>query len=294
MAALYFSSFINGLPIMLYFAIIIVVAFCTAVVDATILYNDGQTHIQNTSLNDSIILRSSSTLILGVEDYTIRSPSGAECAIRLYMSSSINATGGDVIGGDASLDHLTAGVGIIVGSASTAVFNEGVTVRGGNHVGLVIEESSRSNDKVKGTPNSNSQGGDAVIAQYFGSNVTIRGGKFIGGSGSMKDGHSLQSTYEAQINVSGGTYYGSWLLSNRGIIVVTGCVNRIGTRLVGRLQSGQSIDVQLIEETGGKVIIHHPSKCNDQYRKKDASSVPPRFLIRSICCTSFIMILLLM
>ena len=72
---------------------------------ATILYNDGQTHIQSTSLNEAISLRSSSTLTLPSGDYTIRSPSGNDSAIRLYMSSNLNATGGDIIGGDVEVPY---------------------------------------------------------------------------------------------------------------------------------------------------------------------------------------------
>ena len=263
-----------SLQIIIYFII-------TYISSATILYNDGQTHIQSTSLNEAISLRSSSTLTLPSGDYTIRSPSGDDSAIRLYMSSHLNATGGDIIGGDATADHITAGAGVIVGSSSSAIFYDGVTVRGGNNnVGnadysIINKEEIMTTrehvdinnfDDTKG----GGQGGDALISQYFGSNVTIYGGAFMAGSGSVKDGNSLQSRYEAQIHIHGGTYYGSWLAKDRGSIVVTGCVNRIGNRLVGRLQNGQSLDVQLIEEGDGKVVLNNPEKCN-QYRKKDTS-----------------------
>ena len=261
---------------------------------ATILYNDGQTHTQSTSLNEAISLRSSSKLTLPSGDYTIRSPSGNDSAIRLYMSSNLNATGGDIIGGDATADHITAGEGIIVGSSSSASFYDGVTVRGGsNNVGDADSIISRERlmitreyediedinifDDTKGA----GQGGDALISQYFGSNVTIYGGTFMAGSGSVKDGHSLQSSYEAQIYIHGGTFYGSWLANDRGLISVTGCVNRIGNRLVGRLQNGQSLDVQLVEEGGGKIVLNNPEKCN-QYRKKDTSPASTMTWIRSV------------
>ena len=229
------------------------------------LYNDGQIHTITTNINEAILLRTSSTLILPSGDYTIRSPSGYS-AIQLQMSSSLNATGGDIMGGDASSDHPIPGAGIIVGSASTAIFYEGVAVRGGNG-------GAASNNLVydKYDIDNPNRGGDALVSQYFGSNITIYGGKFISGSGSIMDGYSLHCHGEAQIHVHGGSFYGSWKVNDRGSIVITGCVNRIGSRLVGRLQSGQSLDVQLIEENGGKVVIENREKCNT-YKKKDTTS----------------------
>jgi len=179
------------------------------------------------------------------------------------MSSTLNATGGDIMGGDATSDHPIPGAGIKVGSASTAIFYEGVTVRGGNN-GAAISDN---------LVDYQNRGGDALASQYFGSNITIHGGKFIAGSGgSIKDGYSLHCHGEAQIHVHGGSFYGSWKVNDRGSIVVTGCINRIGSRLVGRLQSGQSLDVQLIEENGGKVVIENREKCNT-YKKKDTTSL---------------------
>jgi len=98
---------------------------------ADVIYSDGKSHSVNASLDDTITLRASSTLILPHGDYTIRSPSGIDSAIRLSMSSMLNATGGDIIGGDAEGDR-PPGAGVIVGSASSADFYDGVTVRGGS------------------------------------------------------------------------------------------------------------------------------------------------------------------
>ena len=252
---------------------LLILSLCTSsnyFTSATILYNDGQTHTITTNINEAILLRESSTLILPSGDYTIRSPSGFDSGIKLQMSSNLNATGGDIIGGDASSDHPIPGAGIIVGSASTATFYEGVTVRGGNN-GAADTSDNLIYDEYYNIDNQN-QGGDALVSQYFGSNITIHGGKFIGGSGSIKDGYSLHCHGEAQIHVHGGSFYGSWKVNDRGSIVVTGCVNRIGSRLVGRLQSGQSLDVQLIEENGGKVIIENREKCNTYKKKKDTTS----------------------
>lgn len=233
------------------------------------------------SMKQYLLLRESSTIILPFGDYTIRSPSGFD-SIQLQMSSSLNATGGDIMGGDASSDHPIPGAGIIVGSASTATFYEGVTVRGGND-GAAISDNLIY-DKYDNIDNQN-QGGDALVSQYFGSNITIHGGKFIAGSG-IKDGHSLHCHGEAHIHVHGGSFYGSWKVNDRGSIVVTGCVNRIGSRLVGRLQSGQSLNVQLVEENGGKVVIENREKCNT-YKKKDttssASHTGMKKMTRSIC-----------
>ncbi|KAL7534685.1 hypothetical protein ACHAXR_007942 [Thalassiosira sp. AJA248-18] len=258
---------------------------------SAVLYNDGQTHSIQTALNDAITLRSSSSLTLPPGDYAIRSPSGSDGAIQLYMSSSLNATGGDVMGADADAtnDHPEAGAGVIVGGASHAVFYDGVTVRGGNHLGAdatvddqyyySVDSSLRNDEAILLSSmfdsNSNNinggggQGGDALISQYIGSNVTIYGGSFIAGRGSTKDGHSLHAKYEAQIHVLGGSFYGSWMASDQGSIVVNGCVSRIGTRLVGRLENGHSLDVQVFEEGEGKIVVN---KCN-QYRKPKSSAV---------------------
>ena len=181
-----------------------------------------------------------------------------------------------MIGGDADGDHPAA-VGVIVGSASRASFYDGVTVRGGNHVGaddyfigssILIDEVITANldSNIKG------QGGDALVSQYFGSNVTIHGGNFMAGRGSIKDGHSLHASYEAQIHIYGGTFYGSWLARDKGSIVVNGCLSRIGTRLVGRLENGHSLDIELFEEGEGKIILNNPESCN-HYRKSDSSAV---------------------
>lgn len=251
-----------------------------------VLYNDGQTHSIQTSLNDAITLRSSSKLTLPPGDYTIRSPSvesdsDGGAAIRLYMSSSLNATGGDVIGADASKDHPVPAAGVIVGGASRAVFYEGVTVRGGSHLGAAATADGYDNlvhdSSLRNSISTNvdeGQGGDALISQYIGSNVTIHGGNFLAGRGSIKDGHSLHASYEAQIHIHGGTYYGSWMARDQGSIVVNGCLSRIGTRLVGRLQNGHSLDVQLFEEGGGKIIVNSAERCN-QYKKKEASPSSP-------------------
>jgi len=136
------------------------------------------------------------------------------------------------------------------------------------------EVTAETADTTRGD-SAKGKGGDALVSQYIGSNVTLYGGTFISGRGGIEDGHSLHATYEAQVHVFGGTFRGSWLARDKGLIVVNGCVSRIGTRLVGRLQSGHSLDVQLIEAGGGKITLNTPEKCN-QYRKKPASSANGR------------------
>ena len=99
------------------------------------------------------------------------------------------------------------------------------------------------------------RGGDALVSQYLGSNVTIHGGNFLAGRGSVWDGHSLRAFYDgAGIHVRGGTYYGSWMAQSGGAIVAYGWLSRIGTRLVGRLgEDGRhSLEVQVFEEGGWK------------------------------------------
>lgn len=251
---------------------------------ASVLYNDGQSHSIQTSLNDAVTLRSSSALILPSGDYAIRSSPGTDAGIRLYMSSTLNATGGDIIGADASADHPVASAGVIVGSASRAIFWDGATVRGGSHLGTASVTTGKENINairstttynVRGSDNNDAkgQGGDALISQYLGSNVTIHGGSFLAGRGSISDGHSLRASYEgAEIHVLGGTYYGSWMAKDGGTIVAYGCLSRIGSRLVGRLgeDGHRSLDVQIFEEGGGKVVVDSPESCN-RYRRKDDS-----------------------
>jgi len=247
---------------------------------SAVLFSDGETHSITSSIDDAVFLKSTSKLVLPEGDYAIRSPAGS-IAVRLSMSSSLNATGGDVIGGDAS-EGRPAAAGVVVGSASRATFNDGVTVRGGNCPGAddarLSTDSTRRNDDGGVVAEANfdgggdeGRGGDALVSQYFGSNATIHGGNFLAGKGSVRDGHSLRASYKGQIHVDGGTFYGSWMASNFGSIVVTGCLSRIGTRLVGRLQDGLSLDVQLIEEGGGEIIVKDPEKCNS-YRKSEFSA----------------------
>ena len=129
-----------------------------------------------------------------------------------------------------------------------------VTVRGGSHLGMeadnyLMDPSSAHNSNeivaaiaVKGD-DAKGRGGDALVSQYLGSNVTIHGGNFLAGS---YDG--------VEIHVRGGTYCGSWMAQSGGAIVAYGCLPRIGTRLVGRLgEDGRhSLEVQVFEEGGGK------------------------------------------
>lgn len=269
----------------LYASFILILGTTSFTAEGIVLYNDGESHSIQTSMNDAISLRSSSALTLPPGDYTIRSPPGADSSIRLYMSSVLNATGGDIIGADASEDHPAAAAGVIVGSASRAEFNNGVTVRGGSHLGMEADDylmdpsSKQNNNKIVAVIATNDddvkgRGGDALISQYLGSNVTIHGGNFLAGRGSIRDGHSLRASYDgAEIHVLGGTYYGSWMAQSGGTIVAYGCLSRIGTRLVGRLgEDGRhSLDVQVFEEGGGKVVVNSPESCN-RYRRKPASS----------------------
>mmetsp|Transcript_291 Transcript_291/g.574 ORF Transcript_291/g.574 Transcript_291/m.574 type:complete len:300 (+) Transcript_291:80-979(+) len=258
-------------------AIFHIIIVCLAILQsfpiASAVVYTGGSHSVESSLDDVIILRSSSKLTLPSGDYTIRSPSGGSdgAAILLTMSSVLNATGGDVIGGDATKDH-PASAGVVVGSASRASFYEGVTVRGGNHLG----RAGAGHEEMLSATNfyedvNNGEGGDALISQYFGSNVTIHGGNFMGGQGSVQNGHSLRASYEAEIHVFGGTFYGSWLARDHGSIIVNGCLSRIGSRLVGRLQNGHSLDIQVIEDGEGTVILKTPETCN-HYRKSDSDS----------------------
>jgi len=281
-------------------------------------YDDGQSHTIQSTLDDVIHLRSSSALILPSGQYQIRAPAGSESTIRLFMSSTLNATGGEIIGCDAfpsssSDDSGTeAGAGVIVGSASRAEFYSGATVRAGNHFGYDAIFSFSSDgrlqnvtDTVVGSlqvphtnPKSNSitgKGGDAIIGQYFGSTITIHGGNFIAGRGSASDGHSLHLAYDARADVYGGDYHGSWLAKERGVIVAYGCLSRVGDRLVGKLEDWTPLDVQVVEKDGGVVIasLLEGDRCKDDSGSKSSGEKLRFGAIWSVLCNFCLVSLLL-
>jgi hypothetical protein len=247
----------------------------TTKTSALILYDDGSSHSITESINDAVNLRSGSTLLFSGEDYSIRAPQGSESAVRLYMSSTLNMTSGEIIGGDleggntAPVEKDTLiGVGVIVGSASVADFHSGATVRGGSHVGeLVTLVDGQVSKEVQ-----SGKGGDALVGLYFSSTITIHGGNFIGGRGILNYGHSLHVAYEAVANVYGGSFQGSFLARDRGVIIVHGCLSRVGNRLVGHLDSGDSIDVELVEENGGQVVVQIPkfAQTCERYRRRSS------------------------
>jgi hypothetical protein len=194
------------------------------------------------------------------------------------MSSSINMTSGEIIGGDldegiiADDETIIAGAGVVVGSASQAEFHESATVRGGSHVGATLTSDVSINHFDNVTNFQSGKGGDALVGLYFSSTITIHGGNFIGGKGSSSYGYSLHVAYEAQANVYGGSFQGSYLARDRGVIVVHGCLNRVGNRLVGHLENGDNVDIQLIEENGGHVIVEVPKFANEcsKYHKRSS------------------------
>eukprot|EP00956_Cyclotella_meneghiniana_P002887 scaffold3416_cov76-Cyclotella_meneghiniana.AAC.6 len=244
--------------------------------NALVLYDDGSSHSVTDNINDAVNLRSSSALDFSGDHHTIRAPKGSESAVRLYMSSTLNMTTGEIIGGDLDDDnsdgssssveekHSLVGAGVIVGSASIAEFHKGATVRGGSHVSVgdeLIASDGRIPyvvEEVTTDLQSNSKGGDSLIGLYFGSSIIIHGGNFIAGRGSSSYGHSLHLAYEAQANVYGGSFQGSFLARDRGVIVVHGCLSRVGNRLVGHLENGDSVDLELVEQNGGKVVVETP------------------------------------
>ncbi|KAL7525095.1 hypothetical protein ACHAWF_001223 [Thalassiosira exigua] len=248
------------------------------IASAVVLYDDGLSHSISAAFDDAISLRSSSTLTLPRGEYAVRAPPGSDAAIRLSMGSRLDAEGGDVMGADASGEGARAGAGIVVGGGSRATFREGATVRGGSRSGAAgdVRVSTGAYETADGDGDDEGRGGDAVVARYYGSNVTILGGTFVAGKGAgdAKDGRSLRADYEASIRVEGGTFYGSWIARGEGVIVASGCVSRIGTRLVGRLADGRALDVQTVEENGGKVVVERrPEVCNRyKYDKGGESS----------------------
>ena len=247
---------------------------------AVVLYDDGSLHFINESINDTVNLRSSSSLIFSDDSHVvIRAPTGSESAVRLYMSSSLNMTTGEIFGGDLEgevdesigKDNL-GGVGVIVGSASRAEFRDGATVRGGNHAAESLEMTANIGASGSSIYFHSRKGGDAVVGLYFGSLITIKGGNFIGGRGTSMDGHSLHVAYEAHAQVYGGSFEGSFLARERGAIVVYGCLSRVGNRLVGHLEKGDQVDLQIVEETGGEVIVEAPKYIEtcSEYNKKSS------------------------
>ena len=194
-------------------------------------------------------------------------------------------TNGEIIGGDidgvdsVKEEDTLIGAGVVVGSASRAEFHEGATVRGGSHVGGLITSDGEISSYEQETNLQSGKGGDALVGLYFSSTITIRGGNFIGGRGSSSNGHSLHVAYEAQANVYGGSFQGSFLARDRGVIVVHGCVSRVGNRLVGHLDNGDSVDIQFVEE-GGQVIIQAPSfaqACSKYHRTSSSEKIRAGF-----------------
>eukprot|EP00804_Cyclotella_cryptica_P029286 CCRYP_011711-RA/>CCRYP_011711-RA protein AED:0.04 eAED:0.04 QI:0/-1/0/1/-1/0/1/0/198 len=183
-------------------------------------------------------------------------------------------TAGEIFGGDLEGEgdetqgrgNLT-GVGVIVGSDSRAVFYDGATVRGGNHLADALEVADAPEFS---TYYHSRKGGDAVVGLYFGSLITIKGGNFIGGRGPSMNGHSLHIAYEAQ--VYGGSFQGSFLARDRGAIVLHGCLSRVGNRLLGHLEQGDRVNLQIVEETGGAVIVEAPKQIEtcSKYKKKSS------------------------
>ncbi|KAL7472694.1 hypothetical protein ACHAXS_013079 [Conticribra weissflogii] len=289
----------SSLPHFLLLLLLLLTTPNSLTTNALTTYNDGQPHIIQTTLDDAIHLRSSSALTLPRGEYQIRAPTGTEAAIRLYMSSALNATGGQIIGCDATSDDAgtEAGAGVIVGSASRAEFHSGTTVRAGNHVGR--DNRSRHSPSDDGDNDAataaiidslripradlnsiTGQGGDAVVGQYFGSTITIHGGNFLAGRGSASDGRSLHVAYDARADVFGGDYRGSWLARDRGVIVAYGCLSRVGDRLVGKLEDGTPLDVQVVERDGGVVIasLSEGDECKDDDSGPKSSGEELRFL----------------
>jgi hypothetical protein len=190
------------------------------------------------------------------------------------MSSTLNMTSGEIVGGDLVDGNSVVekdtfiGVGVVVGSASIAEFHSGATVRGGSHVGGLV--TSDGNVLVSEELQSGNKGGDALIGLYFSSTITIHGGNFIGGRGISSYGNSLHVAYEAVANVYGGSFQGSFLARDRGVIIVHGCLSRVGNRLIGHLDSGDSIDVELVEDNGGQVVVQTPkfAQTCERYRRR--------------------------
>lgn len=235
------------------------------------------------------------------------------------MSSTLNATGGEIIGCDASPSSSSdglgteAGAGVIVGSASRAEFYSGATIRAGNHFGYDENFSFSSDGRILNVtatvidslqvPHTNpksisitGKGGDAIIGQYFGSTITIHGGSFVAGRGSASDGHSLHLAYDARADVYGGDYHGSWLARDRGVIVAFGCLSRVGDRLVGKLQDGTPLDVQVVERDGGVVIASLPEgdRCKDDSGSKSSGEKLRFGAIWSVFCNFCLVSSLLM
>lgn len=254
---------------------------------AVVLYDDGSLHSIKEAINDTVNLRSSSSLVFSNSQVVIRAPNGSESAVCLYTSSSLNMTTGEVFGGDLEgeadesqgKDNL-CGVGVIVGSASKAEFRHGATVRGGNYVAESMEMAANVGALQSSTDFHSRKGGDAVVGLYFGSLITIKGGNFIGGRGTSLDGHSLHVAYEVHAEVYGGFFQGSFLARDRGAIVVHGCLSRVGNRLVGHLDEGDQVDLQIVEETGGEVIVEAP-KHRESCSEYNSKSSGERIVLKS-------------
>ena len=126
-------------------------------------------------------------------------------------------------------DHITAGAGAIVGSSSSAIFYDGVTVRGG------------SNDV-----------GDADSTSYLITKEHVDINNFDNTRGGQGGDALYHNTLDRMVR--------SWQVSGTVSRMETHC-NQDTRRKFIPTTNGQSLDMQLVEEGDGKVVLNNPEKC---------------------------------
>ena len=203
------------------------------------VYNDGGTYtIDDDSHGEEVFVISGGTNLSIKNGGVITAPSASDWpAIRLSVGSTLNSTGGTIIGSSGK----DGGIAIQLNNgqstsetAGYAEFYEGVKVIGG--------------DATDGN------GGDAFVVNGFGTEAIIHGGEFIGGVGTVSDGYSLKVLNSASVHIHGGEFQGDMVVEGNGAILLHGCFSmKNGTQVTGIFADETELDVNIKRDGGGSI-----------------------------------------
>lgn len=199
------------------------------------IFNDGRSHVidKNASFGDeSLIVTDKTTLVLNGGNVT--APTNSEWpAIRLKISSKINATSGVVQG---------------------SIVSEDLEYGGGEAIQLNNGQSSPETagygefyDEIKVLGGHGRIGGDALVVNGFGTEAVIYGGTFIGGSGSKDDlnGYSILVINSATVHIHGGIFIGDIKVEGDGLVLLYGCFTQNGTEISGVFGDDSELNVTI-------------------------------------------------
>ena len=97
-------------------------------------------------------------------------------------------------------------------------------------------------------------GGDALSVNGFGSEASIFGGNFVGGTGLKGDGLSLNVLNNGVAHVRGGTFGGDMVARSGGTILLYGCFKQDGDVYRGVFEDETELVVTARTTSGGDVI----------------------------------------